>query len=66
MRLEYTPEFGEEVRRFSLRYRCPDCVYFLREEVACAHEWPMEDHLARHDPERPAAEVVFCKEFELR
>ena len=64
MRLSWTPEFSADVRRYDLRYRCPDCAYYLGDR--CAHEWPLEDHLATHDAASPAVEVVFCKEFELR
>lgn len=66
MRLPWDRQFAEEVARYDLRYTCQDCVYYLEAEGGCAHEWPIADHLARHDPEAPAAEVVFCKELELR
>lgn len=67
MRLEWTPRFTEEVERFDLRYTCPDCAHYLAERGECVHGWPLADHL--YPPGRPGparAEVVFCKEFELR
>jgi len=66
MRLPWNRQFSEEVRRYDLRYTCRDCAYFVRAQSQCAHEWPQSDHLATHDAADPAAEVVFCKEFELR
>jgi len=66
MRLPWTPQFSQEVERYDLRYTCRDCAHFVRAERRCAHEWPLADHLATHDPADPAPEVVFCKEFELQ
>lgn len=62
MRIHVDERFSAEVAELGLVYRCVDCVYFLRADGTCAHEWPNEAHLAAV-PEG-AAEVEFCKEFE--
>ena len=66
MRLPWNRQFSEEVTRFDLRYTCRDCAHYVERLTRCAHEWPLSDHLATHDAADPAAEVVFCKEFDLR
>jgi hypothetical protein len=65
MRLEMSPEFQRQRRRFDLRFCCEDCTFLDREHDRCVHGWPAEDHrLARYEGlER--GELVFCKEFEL-
>ncbi len=61
MRVPIDGDFRTETERYQLRFTCRDCFHFR--EGACAHEWPNELHLEPPDPS--AAEVVFCKEFEL-
>ena len=60
-----------QARRFGLRFTCDDCGHFDRAPAACRHEWPTASHrreryrLPAGEP-GAAAEVVFCKEFEIR
>jgi hypothetical protein len=63
VRVKLDERLEDEVRRFRLRFTCPDCGHYLPAEDACAHEWPNHEHreLGKIDDE-----VVFCKEFELR
>jgi hypothetical protein len=68
LRIPWDPRFAEEVARYDLRYTCKDCVYFLEDRGACAHEWPVADHLAHAEPGEPIStgqEIVFCKELEI-
>ncbi len=53
-----------QAERFSLRYTCEDCVYFLPDAPrgdGCVHGYPNQEHLRR-----AAGPIVFCKEYELR
>lgn len=65
--MRYRPDasFFEERRRFSLVHTCEHCVLFDPEHAACVHGYPIEDHVEA-SLDRPGAELVFCKEFELR
>jgi hypothetical protein len=48
-----------------LRFTCEHCTYFASEDDRCTHGYPNEQHrLSRY--EDPTAELVFCKDFELR
>lgn len=51
----------EEARRFELRLACEDCAHFCPEHQGCAHGYPNRVE-RRLDG---AAELEFCKEFEL-
>lgn len=60
--------FREESERFALRWNCEDCQRFMGDDAEgqghCAHGFPTERH-RRKRYEDPAADVLFCKEFEL-
>lgn len=65
--------FAEECARLGLRFCCESCAYFFAEPCArCAHGWPQDEHRSARYAGRygaaaeARAEVVFCKEFELR
>ena len=62
MRIRVDERFLDEARALDLRYRCPDCVYFVAADRSCAHEWPNEVHL--RPPTDASGELDFCKEFE--
>lgn len=67
MRSRVDAAFVEERARFGLRHACEDCAHFVVSSETCAHEFPTEDHRrARHEALAPGAEVVFCKEWEIR
>jgi hypothetical protein len=58
--------FDAERRRFALAFTCEGCAHFDPDAERCASGYPTEDHrLARYDRD-PEAEVVFCKDFDLR
>ena len=58
--------FDEEAERFALRFTCEFCGHFDPLREACRHDWPTELHRLARYRDRATAEVVFCKEFELR
>ncbi|MEC7523103.1 MAG: hypothetical protein VYE22_24710 [Myxococcota bacterium] len=65
MRIPQDARFRRERARFALRFCCEHCALFDPEREACAHEYPTEDHrLARY--EDASAEIVFCKDYDLR
>jgi hypothetical protein len=74
LRLPRDPRFTDERRLFVLRHTCEDCAFFVApgdtSGGTCAHEWPTGPHRRAYyepDPAAPAdAEIVLCKEFELR
>jgi hypothetical protein len=51
----------DEARRFALRLACEDCAHFCPENQGCAHGYPNRVERRLED----AAELEFCKEFEL-
>ena len=51
----------EEAERFSLRFACDHCAYFLEAPPRCAHGYPLG---ARADALREGREIEFCKEWE--
>ena len=53
----------KELRDFSMRFTCEDCVWFDQDSAACALGYPNHEHRAP-DLNR-ASHIVFCKEFEL-
>jgi hypothetical protein len=57
--------FLDERKRFALVHTCEHCALFDPEHLACAHGYPIDDHVEA-SLERPEASLVFCKEFELR
>lgn len=67
MHLPLDPAFLEEAARYDLAFTCEDCGHFDAARERCRHEWPTELHRRRrYQDATPGAEVVFCKEFELR
>jgi hypothetical protein len=64
VRVRLDHRFDEERARFALRFACEDCAHHEARTGRCRHEWPAEDHLAAA-VKIGAAEIVFCKEFEL-
>jgi hypothetical protein len=65
MRLEHTPEFASERKRYQFAFTCEECAHFDRRAERCRHEYPATEHRQAFY-ERPGQEVVFCKEFELQ
>jgi hypothetical protein len=55
--------FRREAERFTLRFRCEECVHFAPEREACGNGYPTEPHRGVNLGERSSLE--FCKEFEL-
>jgi len=51
----------DEARRFELRLACEDCAHFCPHTAACAHGYPNRVERSLEG----AAELEFCKEFEL-
>jgi hypothetical protein len=64
VRLPQPPDFASQRQRLALRFTCEDCALFDPEREACAHGFPTEEHRQRYY-DRPGAELVFCKDFEL-
>lgn len=64
MRIARDQQFDAEAERFALRHCCEDCGYWDEARGECCHYWPTAEH-RRAYYERPSADVVFCKEFEL-
>lgn len=65
MKLPQYPGFREDRRRFALRFTCEDCALFDPEHELCSHGFPTEEHRFAYY-ESPTAELVFCKDFELK
>lgn len=65
MRQRLLPSFLEERARFALRFTCEHCTYFHEEAQRCMHGYPNHEHRAARYLEAPA-DLVFCKEFELK
>ena len=65
MRIPQDERFRQEWERFALRFCCEDCALFDPERQRCVHSYPVWQHRrARYrDPE---ADLLFCKDFELR
>jgi hypothetical protein len=60
-----SPAFHEQRALHVLRFTCEHCTYFDPERERCTHGYPNEAHReARYQD--PSAELVFCKDFELR
>ena len=59
------PLFAEQRQRYQLRFTCEDCCYFVAEDGRCSHGYPNQEHRSGRY-QQGAAELVFCKEFELR
>jgi len=66
MRFRTSPAFRTERARFSLHFTCEQCAHFDQPKVACAHSFPVTDHLERNQAKTGPGDLVFCKEFELR
>jgi len=65
VQLQRTREFDQERERFAFAGACEDCAHFDARRERCRHEYPTEPHRER-TLARPDADLVFCKEFELR
>ncbi len=59
------PQFQDERVRFALRFSCEQCIYFAVDSERCSHGYPNAQHREAHT-QTDGAELVFCKEFELR
>ncbi len=62
MKTPVTPVLREEARRFALRFACCECAHYDAVTDRCGQGWPTR---VTRDAIEKAAEVVFCKEFEL-
>ena len=65
MRFRTSPAFREERARYALQFTCEQCAHFDQPRLACAHGYPVADHLEASQSEGEG-DLVFCKEFELR
>lgn len=65
MKQQALPQFQQERMRFALRFNCEQCTYFDVERERCTHGYPNAQHREAHN-QAEGAELVFCKEFELR
>jgi hypothetical protein len=65
--LKFPPSerFEQERRRFALEFTCEQCAHFDPPSSGCAHSYPNGEHLGAGRRDRDA-DLVFCKEFELR
>ena len=63
MRIRQDSEFRLEAARFALRFTCESCALFDSERERCAHGFPTEEHRSERYRD-PAADVMFCKEWE--
>jgi len=63
LRVPQDERFRAEARRIDLRWNCEDCALF--DPIGeCVHGYPVRNHLrARY--EDPAADLLFCKDFDL-
>jgi hypothetical protein len=66
VKLPASADFTAQRALHVLRFTCEHCTYFAAEDgERCTHGYPNQQHrLARY--EDPQAELVFCKDFELR
>ncbi|MFO0751461.1 MAG: hypothetical protein U1F43_38205 [Myxococcota bacterium] len=60
-----TERFADEVRRYGLRFRCPDCVHVAPTTLKCSLGLPNARFLAHDGGLDAAGELVFCKYYEL-
>ena len=65
MRFPLNESFLEERRIYRLVHTCEHCAHFNPSTLSCVHGYPVDEHVAS-SLERRGAELVFCKEFELR
>ncbi len=65
MRIPQDERFRRERERFQLRFTCEDCALFVPSKQACLHGYPSEQHRAARY-EDPSADLLYCKDFELR
>jgi hypothetical protein len=56
-------ELVEQVRVFSLRFACEDCLHFDAEGARCVHGYSERPSAGALD--KPGGGIAFCKEFEL-
>jgi hypothetical protein len=63
MKTKVDDRLRTEVRALSLRFTCESCASFDERDRSCAYGYPTAAHRAI-DLDR-AAEIVFCKSFEL-
>ena len=57
--------FREQRATYALRFTCEHCSYFDELRETCSHGYPNRAHRqAQYDG--TDAELVFCKDFELR
>ena len=64
MKLPQHATFRAERSRYALRFTCEDCTIFDDVHERCAHGFPTDEHRTARYAD-PAAELVFCKDFEL-
>lgn len=63
MKVPQDARFREQAEAFTLRWNCEDCVLYAGGSD-CAHGYPtMRHRRARY--EDPAADLYFCKDFDL-
>lgn len=65
MKHGHLPLFAEQRQRYELRFTCEHCAYFVADDGRCSHGYPNQEHRAARY-EQGSAELVFCKDFELR
>ncbi|MBN1114844.1 MAG: hypothetical protein JXA66_05850 [Oligoflexia bacterium] len=68
MDFPFSAGFKEQVKEFSLKYKCTDCIHFNEPETKCSFEYPINSHHYfyimdfghQYEPR-----FSFCKYFEL-
>lgn len=65
MKLPASAAFSEQRALHVLRFTCEHCTYFDPAGERCTHGYPNDQHRDSRYAD-PAAELVFCKDFELR
>lgn len=66
VKLPASPHFLAQAAHYRLRFACEHCARFQASTDSCAHGFPTAEHrLDRLDQVGGAAQVVFCKDFEL-
>jgi len=57
--------FMDEAERFTLRFRCRDCVHVVPSDVSCSMLFPNKMLRDVEGPFQPDGAYAFCKYFEL-
>lgn len=64
MRIPQDQLFRDEQAQFLLKWNCEDCALFNAQTLECIHAYPTHRHRKSRYAD-PAADLLFCKDFEL-